>query len=254
MKRLLAVFLVLVMALVPMSSMATFCQDQNIDIDINLNIPEITLPELDYGDLFDPGDFENPWEDWENPWDDFADLDPDQWYWEAVEYCLENGLMEGMEDGYFFPNAKTTRAQLVTILWRLEGSPRTDGCDLSFDDVKSYAWYKDAVCWAAETGIVKGFDDTTFGPNKHITREQLVTILYRYAGEKDFDTTIHLLPSILIYQDAGDISNWALQPMQWAVSNEIIGGTGDGSLSPGDKATRAQIASIFHRFCENIVE
>ncbi|MBR2491358.1 MAG: S-layer homology domain-containing protein [Ruminiclostridium sp.] len=254
MKRLLAVFLVLVMALVPMSSMATFCQDQNIDIDINLNIPEITLPELDYGDLFDPGDFENPWEDWENPWDDFTDLDPDQWYWEAVEYCLENGLMEGMEDGYFFPNAKTTRAQLVTILWRLEGSPRTDGCDLSFDDVKSYAWYKDAVCWAAETGIVKGFDDTTFGPNKHITREQLVTILYRYAGEKDFDTTIHLLPSILIYQDAGDISNWALQPMQWAVSNEIIGGTGDGSLSPRDKATRAQIASIFHRFCENIVE
>lgn len=254
MKRFLAVLLVLVMAALPLSAGATFCQDQDFDIDININLPEVNLPELDYGELFDPGEFEDPWGDWENPWGDFEDLDPDQWYWEAVEYCLENGLMEGMDNGLFFPNAKTTRAQLVTILWRLEGSPAGDKADLTFDDVKAYAWYADAVAWAAETGIVKGFDDTTFGPNKNITREQLVTILYRYAGEKDYDTTIHLLPSILIYKDAGEISDWALEPMQWAVSQQIISGTGDGNLSPGDKATRAQIASIFHRFCENIVE
>lgn len=251
MKRLLAVLLVLVMALVPVSSMATFCQDQDFDIDININVPEITLPDLDYGDLFDPN---GSLDDLENPWGEFEDLDPDQWYWEAVEYCLENGLMEGMDNGLFFPNAKTTRAQLVTILWRLEGSPAADKSDLTFEDVKDYSWYADAVAWAADTDIVKGFSDTAFGPNKHITREQLVTILYRYAGEKDYDTTIHLLPSILIYQDAKDISDWALQAMQWAVSQQIMSGTGDGNLSPGDKATRAQIASIFHRFCENIVE
>ena len=245
MKRLLAVFLVLVMGLLPMSSMATFCQD--VDVNINVNIPEIALPEGDYSDIFGSDDFENPWED-------FKDLDETQWYWEAVEYCLENGLMEGMDNGLFFPNAKTTRAQLVTILWRLEGSPQADSSDLTFDDVKAKAWYKEAVCWAAETGIVKGFSDAEFGPNKHITREQLVTILCRYAGEKDYDTTIHLLPSILIYKDVKEISDWALQAMQWAVSNGIITGTGDGNLSPGAEATRAQIASIFQRFCENIVE
>jgi hypothetical protein len=162
--------------------------------------------------------------------------------------------MEGMDNGLFFPNAKTTRAQLVTILWRLEGSPAADKSDLTFDDVKAYAWYADAVAWAAETGIVKGFSDTQFGPNKNITREQLVTILYRYAGEKDYDTTVLPVPSILMYKDADEISDWALLAMQWAVSQQIISGTGDGNLSPGDNATRAQIASIFHRFCENIVE
>ena len=249
MKRLLAVLLVLVMALVPVSSMATFCQDQDFDIDININVPEITLPDLDYGDLFDPN---GSLDDWENPWGEFEDLDPDQWYWEAVEYCLENGLMEGMDNGLFFPNAKTTRAQLVTILWRLEGSPAADKSGLTFEDVKDYSWYADAVAWAADTGIVKGFSDTAFGPNKHITREQLVTILYRYAGEKDYDTTIHLLPSILIYKDAEDISDWALQAMQWAVSHQIISGTGDGNLSPGDKATRAQIAVMIVRYLSKV--
>ncbi|MBR5534731.1 MAG: S-layer homology domain-containing protein [Ruminiclostridium sp.] len=251
MKRFLAVFLALVLGLLPLSAGATFCQD--VDININVDIP-IEIPEVDLGDILIPDDMENIWGDMENPWDDFTDLDPDQWYWSAVEYCLENGLMEGMDNGLFFPNAKTTRAQLVTILWRLEGSPQTDGSNLDFEDVKDTAWYKDAVCWAAEAGIVKGFSDTQFGPNKNITREQLVTILYRYAGEKDYDTTIHLLSSILLYRDADQISDWALQAMQWAVSQQIISGTGDGYLSPGDQATRAQIASIFHRFCENIIE
>jgi hypothetical protein len=182
----------------------------------------------------------------------FIDVRLGEFYTFPVLWAVEESITSGMTETTFEPDGTCTRAQIVTFLWRACGSPKV-GSTNPFTDVPADAWYADAVAWAAETGIVKGFSDTQFGPNKNITREQLVTILYRYALEKGYDTTIHLLPGILQYKDADQISDWALQAMQWAVGAKIISGTDDVTLAPAEKATRAQIASVFYRFSQDIV-
>ncbi len=177
------------------------------------------------------------------PCKNFTDLDNTQWYHEGVDFVLENGLMNGMSETEFAPNGTLTRAQVVTVLYRLEGQPETAGLANPFTDVAADQWYTDAIVWAASEGIVKGMTETLFAPNQSITREQLVTILYRYAGagavEEDF---------LNGYADAASVSEYAVEAMNWAIATGVIEGVSKTELSPKTTSTRAQYATILERF------
>ena len=176
----------------------------------------------------------------------FADLDTTQWYHEGVDFALANGLMVGMSDTIFVPNGEVTRAQLVTILYRLEGKPSVEGMENPFGDVAEDAWYAEAVIWAANAGVVKGLTATTFAPNTAITREQIATILFRYSGAEKVGED-HLKD----FSDADKISAYAVDAMNWAVAEGLIKGMGNGTVAPRATATRAQIATILMRYCNN---
>ena len=180
----------------------------------------------------------------------FTDVTEGDWFYEAVRYAYETGLMDGVGDNLFAPNSETTRAQLVTILYRLAGQPAVSG-DLPFTDVEAGTWYTDAVAWAAENGIVNGTTDATFAPGEDITREQLVTVLYRYAESKGYDVSASA--DLSGYPDAGQVQDYAQPAMAWAVAEGIVEGV-DGNLNPTGDATRAQIATILMRFCEGVAK
>ena len=180
----------------------------------------------------------------------FTDVTEGDWFYDAVRYAYETGLMDGVGDSLFAPNSETTRAQLVTILYRLAGQPAVSG-DLPFTDVENGTWYTDAVAWAAENGIVNGTTDTTFAPGDDITREQLVTVLYRYAESKGYDVSASA--DLSGYPDAGQVQDYAQPAMAWAVAEGIVEGV-DGTLNPAGNASRAQIATILMRFCEGVAK
>ena len=177
----------------------------------------------------------------------FTDVRPDDWFYEAVMFVYQNGLMEGTGDTVFAPGMTTTRSMLATLLYRLEGEPAVTGGS-AFTDVADSAWYADAVSWAAENGIVGGYGGGLFGPEDNITREQLATILYRYAQAKGHDVSVGEDTNILSYTDALEISEYAIPAMQWACGAGIIQGNG-GYLNPQGDATRAEIATMLMRFC-----
>lgn len=180
----------------------------------------------------------------------FGDLTATAWYHDGVHYCLENGLMRGVSGGKFLPDGSTTRAQLVTILWRLEGSPETTGA-VRFGDTAGGAWYTEAVRWAAGSGVVKGYDNGCFGPNDAVTREQMAAILYRYAQHKGYDVSAGEDTNILSFDDAFAVSEYAIPAMQWACGSGMVHGIArDGRmlLAPGDTTTRAQTATLLMRF------
>ena len=180
----------------------------------------------------------------------FTDVTEGDWFYDAVRYAYETGLMDGVGDSLFAPNSETTRAQLVTILYRLAGQPAVSG-DLIFTDVEVGTWYTDAVAWAAENGIVNGTTDTTFAPGEDLTRQQLVTVLYRYAESKGYDVSASA--DLSGYPDAGQVQDYAQPAMAWAVAEGIVEGV-DGNLNPTGDATRAQIATILMRFCEGVAK
>ncbi|MDR3904846.1 MAG: S-layer homology domain-containing protein [Evtepia sp.] len=180
----------------------------------------------------------------------FPDVTEGDWFYDAVVYAYENGLMDGVGDNLFAPNSQTTRAQLVTILYRLEGQPAVSS-DLPFTDVESGTWYTDAILWAAQNNIVNGVNDTEFAPGADITREQLVTILYRYAESKGYDVSASA--DLSGYPDADQVQDYAQPAMAWAVAEGIVEGV-DGTLNPAGNATRAQIATILMRFCEGVAK
>lgn len=180
----------------------------------------------------------------------FGDLTATAWYHDGVHYCLENGLMQGVSGGKFLPDGSTTRAQLVTILWRLEGSPETTGA-VRFGDTAGGAWYTEAVRWAVGCGVVKGYDNECFGPNDAVTREQMAAILYRYAQHKGYDVSAGEDTNILSFDDAFAVSEYAIPAMQWACGSGMVHGIArDGRmlLAPGDTTTRAQTATLLMRF------
>ena len=180
----------------------------------------------------------------------FADAAPTAWYHDGVHYCLENGLMRGASGGKFLPDGSTTRAQLVTILWRLEGSPAPVST-ADFSDVADGAWYAGAVRWAADSGVVKGYDNGCFGPNDAVTREQMAAILYRYAQHKGYDVSAGKDTNILSFNDAFAVSEYAIPAMQWACGSGMVHGIArDGGmlLAPRDTTTRAQAATLIMRF------
>lgn len=180
----------------------------------------------------------------------FADAAPTAWYHDGVHYCLENGLMRGASGGKFLPDGSTTRAQLVTILWRLEGSPAPVST-ADFSDVADGAWYAGAVRWAADSGVVKGYDNGCFGPNDAVTREQMAAILYRYAQHKGYDVSAGEDTNILSFDDAFAVSEYAIPAMQWACGSGMVRGIaqkGGMLLAPMDTTTRAQTATLLMRF------
>ena len=181
----------------------------------------------------------------------FPDVTEGDWFYDAVRYAYEHGLMDGVGDNLFAPNSDTTRAQLVTILYRLEGQPAPSG-DSGFSDVAAGTWYTDAVAWAAENGIVNGVSETEFAPGKDITREQLATILFRYAEAKGYDVSARV--DLSAYPDANQIQSYAAESVAWAVAEGLIQGFEDNTLRPAGNATRAQIATILMRFCEGVAK
>ena len=180
----------------------------------------------------------------------FGDLTAAAWYHDGVHYCLENGLMRGVSGGKFLPDGSTTRAQLVTILWRLEGSPAPVST-ADFSDVADGAWYTEAVRWAAGRGVVKGYDNGCFGPDDAVTREQMAAILYRYAQYKGYDVSAGEDTNILSFNDAFAVSEYAIPAMQWACGSGMVRGIaqkGGMLLAPRDTTTRAQTATLLMRF------
>ena len=179
----------------------------------------------------------------------FADVPAGSWYYDAVQYVYEAGLMGGTGNGQFSPALTTSRGMIVTILYRLEGSPAVSGSAV-FSDVAPGQWYADAVEWASANGIVTGYGAGKFGPNDTITREQMAAILYRYAAYKGCDVTGQA--DLTGYADAGQVSAYAVGPMAWAVDAGLIGGTSSTTLSPRGSATRAQAAVILTRLCQSL--
>ena len=178
----------------------------------------------------------------------FRDVRPEDWFYADVRYVYEAGLMNGTAEGLFSPDLFTTRAMIVTVLWRLSGSPVVNYY-MPFADVDQASWYAEAVRWAASCGIVTGYDNGNFGPNDPITREQLAAILYRCAAYRQEDTSIGADTNILSFTDAASVSEYAVPALQWACGAGILQGA-DGALLPTHPATRAQTAAILHRFCQ----
>lgn len=179
----------------------------------------------------------------------FTDVEKGIWYYDAVQYVYENGLMAGTSADTFSPDLATSRGMIVTILYRLAGSPAVGASD--FTDVPANQYYSAAVAWAAANRVVSGYGDGRFGPNDPITREQMALILQGYARLEGRDVSARA--DLSAYTDAGKVSDYALEAIRWARAVGLINGTSATTLTPGGTATRAQAAVIFRGFCENVV-
>ena len=184
----------------------------------------------------------------QTPQTTFADVPASAWYYDAVEYVYENGLMSGVSGGRFAPDDTLTRAMLVQTLYAMEGRPAA--ASAGFADVASGDWYASAVNWAAANGVVSGVSETGFGPNNALTREQLALILYRFAQYKGYDVTG--TSDLAAYADGSSVSSWAAEAMGWAVDAGLISGVGGNQIAPTGTASRAQVAQILMNFCENV--
>lgn len=180
----------------------------------------------------------------------FNDVSANDWFASAVDYVTGKGMMNGTADNTFSPKANTTRGMVVTVLYRLENQPSTSAA--SFTDVASGAYYANAVAWANANGIVSGYGSGKFGPNDKVTREQLAAILYRYAQYKKYDVSVGEDTNILSYDDAQSISSYAIPAIKWACGAGVVTGKSGSKLDPKGNATRAEVAAMLMRFCENV--
>lgn len=180
----------------------------------------------------------------------FVDLDLQLWYHDGIHYCAEHGLMIGMTGTTFEPYTFINRAMVVTILYRMEGTPYVSGQQV-YSDVDPDAWYGKAVEWADGSKVVNGYGGGKFGPLDPITREQMAAILWRYAKYKGYDVSVGENTNILSYHDAEQVSGYAIPAMQWACGAGMIQGA-NGWLMPLDSTTRAQAAAIIQRYCLNV--
>ena len=179
----------------------------------------------------------------------FDDVKDGAWYKDDVAFVKENGLMSGTDSNKFSPDISTSRGMIVTILNRLDGSKKA-GHESGFFDVKEGSYYQNAVNWAAENNIVKGYSNTEFGPNDRITREQMAAILYRYSEYKGYNVSLSDEKGLNGFSDYKTVSEYAITPMSWAVEKGLIKGLPDNTVNPKGEASRAQVAAIMHRFCE----
>ena len=182
------------------------------------------------------------------PEENYSDVTSASWYSTAVDYATKKGLMSGTGNNEFSPELNTTRGMIVTILHNLEGKP--SAVKGAFSDVLDTAYYANAVAWAGENSIVTGYGDGKFGPNDVITREQLATILYKYANYKGYGTKASENSNVANFSDAKAVSDYAISAFNWACGEKLINGMGDNSLNPKGNATRAQVATILMHFCE----
>ena len=180
----------------------------------------------------------------------FTDVTSGDWFYDAVAYVYDKGMMEGTTDTTFAPTMNLTRSMIAQVLYNLEERPEAPGA-AGFPDVAAGAWYADAVNWAAARGIVKGYDTGAFGPEDSVTREQLAAILYRYAQAKGYDTTQGGM-AVREFSDSASISDWAQEAMAWAVNAQVLSGKGNGVLDPQGTATRAEVAQMLMNFVEHV--
>ena len=178
----------------------------------------------------------------------YSDVTTDDWFYEAVVYVSENGLMEGTGENKFSPNVSMSRAMLVTVLYRLDGSPEVSG-EIPFPDVGSGKWYSDAILWASENNIIEGYSNGNFGINDLVTREQAVVILHRYAKMKELD--ISVTDDLSGYTDIDTVSDWALEAINWAIAEGIIQGRNAVSIAPKGTSSRAEVATILMRYVKD---
>lgn len=174
----------------------------------------------------------------------YQDVEKTAWYHDAVDFAVQNGIMNGVSDTAFAPNDKLTRAMLATILYRIDGDSGSH--EHPFTDVEKGSWYEKAVAWAYSSGVINGTGATTFAPNENVTREQAAAMLYRYTaycGEKT-----DVAGDLSAFRDADSISAYAVEPMRWAVGMQILNGKGDGILDPTGTATRAEITKIIMKW------
>ena len=180
----------------------------------------------------------------------FNDVSESEWFYEAVKYVYDKGMMNGVSDTSFAPYSNLTRGMIAQVLYNLEGKPAVSGS--AYTDVAADQWYNDAVNWAAQKGIVTGYGDGTFGPMDNITREQMAAILYRYAQYKGYDVSAK--GDLTAFTDGNTVSDWAKDAMSWAVGTALFNGKGDGILDPTTTATRAEVAKILMTYCENVAK
>ena len=180
----------------------------------------------------------------------FNDVSESEWFYEAVKYVYDKGMMNGISDTSFAPYSNLTRGMIAQVLYNLEGKPAVSGS--AYTDVAADQWYNGAVNWAAQKGIVTGYGDGTFGPMDNITREQMAAILYRYAQYKGYDVSAK--GDLTAFTDGNTVSDWAKDAMSWAVGTALFNGKGDGILDPTTTATRAEVAKILMTYCENVAK
>jgi len=182
----------------------------------------------------------------------FTDVEKDDWFYDAVKFVNERGIMNGVSDTEFAPDGTITRAMVVTMLYRLEGEPQVINRSIPFSDTDMGAYYANAVIWAKQTGIMNGVSENEFAPDMALTREQMATVLYRYAKIKGYETAI--VPTDYDYTDATSVSDYAVEAISWAAANGIMVGNPDGSFAPKADLTRAQGATTFMRIIENLAK
>lgn len=175
----------------------------------------------------------------------FEDVKDGDWYREAVAYVYSNGLMVGTSDTLFGVNTNTSRGMMATVIYRLDKEPNTT-FEKIFSDVDNGMWYSNPITWANANKVTVGYDDGSFGPNDNVTREQLIAMLYRYAGNKGYDVSKRA--DLSVFADAGKVSGYAEEAMSWAVAVGLIQGRGASKLAPTDLALRVEVAAIFQRF------
>lgn len=178
----------------------------------------------------------------------FADVEQQAWYYPAVRYVCYYGMMNGTSETSFAPEGGFSRAQMAQLLYNLEGRPQTTRA--TYADVSPDAWYAAAVSWAVQSGILTGYGDGRIGPDDRITQEQLAVMLYRYAGQKGYDTSAQA--DLSSFADVDAISPYARLPLAWAHGAGIVNGTDAGRLDPGGTATRGQSAAMMMRFHQGI--
>ena len=185
----------------------------------------------------------------------FADIAESDWFYDDVLHSFFGGLIKGTSNDTFSPDTTISRGQIITILYRLDGEKNLPDSSevLPFPDV-SNSWYSDAVHWATHEGIINGYNNGKFSPNDPVTREQIAVILWRYAKYAGYEMSTGKTMNMFSFDDASDISEFAIAPMQWAYGHSIINGTSSTTLSPQGYATRAQFAAIIFRFCAKVMK
>lgn len=171
------------------------------------------------------------------------DVSPSDWYYDAVEYVLSQGYFSGAGNGLFLPQDQLSRAHMAQVLWTMAGSP--DGAVSSFSDVPTSQWYYKPVSWCQQKELILGYATGSFGPTDLLSREQMATILYRYANSPAADY------SLSRFSDADKVSSWALDAMSWAVSNRLLSNTDSGALNPQELVTRGELAAVIYAYSQN---
>ncbi|MBR0088599.1 MAG: S-layer homology domain-containing protein, partial [Clostridia bacterium] len=176
----------------------------------------------------------------------YTDVPENEWYYSPIKAATDKGLMTAVKDNEFQPEFDITRAMFVTVLYRIEGEPETS-LNYTFEDILKGWYYEKAVAWGSANGIIAGYSDTEFAPDDKITREQMAAMLWRYAKYKGIDVSIGGNTNILSFNDAENITEYAIPAIQWAYGEDIINGYTDNTLRPQANTTRAQAAVVLDK-------